>query len=67
MPLPPSYFYHIPKTAGMSSWQLIEWLYPEDKICPGRMWEDIIRVPMEALKGYDAFRGHFLSYLELKD
>ena len=56
--------YHIPKTVGMSTWQLIEWLYPEDKICPGRMWEDIIRVPMDVMNNYDAFRGHFLAYLE---
>lgn len=62
--MPACYFYHIPKTAGMSSWQLIEWLYPENKICPGRMWEDIINVPMDVMRTYDAFRGHFLGYLE---
>ena len=28
------------------------------------MWEDIIHVPMEVMKTYDAFRGHFLAYLE---
>ena len=61
--LPACYFYHIPKTAGMSTWQLLEWLYPEEKICPGRMWEDIIRVPMKVMGTYDAFRGHFLAYL----
>jgi hypothetical protein len=58
------YFYHIPKTAGMSTWQLLEHYYPKEKICPGRMWEDIIAVPMDVLAGYDVFRGHFLAYLE---
>jgi hypothetical protein len=58
------YFYHIPKTAGMSTWQLLEHYYPKEKICPGRMWEDIITVPPEVLAEYDAFRGHFLAYLE---
>ncbi len=58
------YFYHIPKTAGMSAWQLLEWAYPEKNICPGRMWEDIITVPTETLAGYDVYRGHFLAYIE---
>jgi hypothetical protein len=58
------YFYHIPKTAGMSTWQLLEWAYAKEKICPGRMWEDIITLPKEELASYDAYRGHFLAYLE---
>lgn len=58
------YFYHIPKTAGMSTWQLLEHYYPKEKICPGRMWEDIIDVPPDVLAEYDVFRGHFLAYLE---
>jgi len=28
------------------------------------MWEDIINLPMDVLDAYDAFRGHFLAYLE---
>ena len=64
MVLPDCYFYHIPKTAGMTSWQMLEWLYPEEKICPGRMWEDIINVPLPVLQTFEAFRGHFLAYLE---
>jgi hypothetical protein len=59
-----TYFFHIPKTAGMSTWQLLEWAYPPDAICPGRMWEDIISLPPSRLLAYQAFRGHFLSYLE---
>src|SRR6516225_5389223 len=57
------YFYHIPKTAGMSTWQLLEHNYSKEAICPGRMWEDIIELPMEQLAGYMVFRGHFLAYL----
>jgi Sulfotransferase family len=64
MPSAGCYFYHIPKTAGLSTWQLLERSYPKEKICPGRMWEDIITLPMEVLDGYDVFRGHFLAYLE---
>jgi len=59
MPLPVCYFYHISKTAGMSTWQLIEWLYPEDKIRPGRMWEDIIRVPMDVMNPVDRTISHY--------
>ena len=58
------YFCHIPKTAGMSTWQLLEWMYPAESICPGRMWEDIIFVSPEVLTSYRAFRGHFLAWLE---
>jgi hypothetical protein len=61
---PRTYFWHIPKTAGMSTWQLLEWAYPESQICTGRMWEDIIHIPKQELRQYRAFRGHFLSYLE---
>lgn len=48
----------------MTAWQLLEWSYPIEKICPGRMWEDIIGESAETLDGYEAFRGHFLAYLE---
>ena len=58
------YFFHIPKTAGMSTWQLLEWAYPPERICPGRMWEDIINIGVQHLAKYDVFRGHFLAYLE---
>jgi hypothetical protein len=62
--LPDCYFYHIPKTGGMSTWQLLELWYPESQICPGRMWDDIIRFPRRQLAQYHAFRGHFLAFLE---
>lgn len=61
---PRTYFWHIPKTAGMSTWQLLEWAYPASEICTGRMWEDIIHIPLPELRQYRAFRGHFLAYLE---
>ena len=28
------YFFHIPKTAGMSVWRFLEQVFPSDKICP---------------------------------
>jgi len=62
--LPDCYFYHIPKTGGMSTWQLLELWYPEATICPGRMWDDIFQIPAGQLAQYQAFRGHFLAFLE---
>src|ERR1051326_2100747 len=48
----------------MSAWQLFDLWYPGTKICPGRMWDDIIRIPRGQLAQYQAFRGHFLAFLE---
>jgi len=58
------YFYHIPKASGSTTWQLLQWYYPRERICQGRMWEDIITLPKESFAHYHAFRGHFLAYLE---
>ena len=48
----------------MSTWQVLELWYPQASICPGRMWDDIIRIPRGRLAQYRAFRGHFLAFLE---
>lgn len=48
----------------MSTWQLLELWYPPEQICPGRMWDDIIALPAAELAQYQAFRGHFLAFLE---
>lgn len=48
----------------MSTWQLLESTYSEADICPGRMWDDIIGLPLGRLAQYRAFRGHFLAFLE---
>jgi hypothetical protein len=58
------YFYHIPKTAGMSTWQLLEVSFPADEICTARMWDDLVQIPPRQIARYRAFRGHFLAFLE---
>ena len=58
------YFFHIPKTAGMSVWRFLEQLFPAAKVCPWWLWDQLITVPRSDLDQWDVFRGHFLSHLE---
>ncbi|HEX7360783.1 MAG TPA: hypothetical protein VF283_09855 [Bryobacteraceae bacterium] len=58
------YFFHIPKTAGMSVWHFLEQAFPPDEICPWWLWDQLITVPREELGKWRVFRGHFLSHLE---
>ncbi len=59
------YFFHIPKTAGVSTWRFLEHAYPASQICPYWLWDQLIRVSPNELRNWDIFRGHFLSHLEL--
>ncbi len=58
------YFFHIPKTAGMSVWRFLEQAFPRAGICPWWLWDQLIAVPRSELSQWDIFRGHFLSHLE---
>ncbi len=58
------YFFHIPKTAGMSVYRFVEQSFPVEKTCPHWLWEQLIAVPRPDLDRWDVFRGHFLSHLE---
>jgi hypothetical protein len=52
-------FVHIPKTAGMTMSAILEPKFPKDKICPFRLYQDLVRAPREELDKYLLFRGHF--------
>ena len=39
-------------------------MYPESRICPHWLWDQLIKVSPDELRGWDIFRGHFLSHLE---
>ena len=58
------YFFHIPKTAGMSMWRFLEHIFPADRMCPWWLWDQLIGVPGHELNQWDLFRGHFLAHLE---
>ena len=58
------YFFHIPKTSGMSVWRFVEQSFPSHKLCPHWLWEQLIAVPRSELDEWNLFRGHFLSHLE---
>ena len=58
------YFFHIPKTAGVSVWRFLEQSFPADQICPWWLWDQLIDVPRPELDRWQVFRGHFQSHLE---
>jgi hypothetical protein len=57
------YFYHIPKTAGMSVWHFLDQGFPCNDICPWWLWDQLITVARGELSNWKIFRGHFLSHL----
>ena len=52
-------FVHIPKTAGMTVSAILERKFPKDKICPIRLYPDLVALPKEERDKYMLFRGHF--------
>ncbi|HEX4169523.1 MAG TPA: FkbM family methyltransferase [Bryobacteraceae bacterium] len=58
------YFFHIPKTAGVSVWRFLEHAFPSEQICPWWMWDQLITVPVDELSKWKVYRGHFQCHLE---
>jgi FkbM family methyltransferase len=58
------YFFHIPKTAGMSLNGFLDASFPTRETCPFWLWDQLIAVPRSELTQWRVFRGHFLSHLE---
>jgi hypothetical protein len=60
---PPVYFYHIPKTGGMSLRSFLADQYSLDERCPARNWSELARTPRDLLSGYSLVYGHFSANL----
>src|SRR4051794_23501320 len=58
------YFFHIPKTAGMTVWRALDSGYEPELICPYWLWDQLIDAPQAELARYQVFRGHFYGFLE---
>jgi hypothetical protein len=67
------YFFHIPKTAGVSVWRFLEQTFPSHRICPWWLWEQLINVPQGERDQWNLFRGAFpvtsgtISWPEISD
>jgi hypothetical protein len=54
------YFWHIPKTAGMSVWAWLEPHFPRETVYPGHLLPDLLRDAADPdLRSKRLFRGHF--------
>lgn len=56
----PLYFWHIPKTAGMSVWKWLEGHFEPQQVYRPHLLPELLRDAAESrLHGHDLFRGHF--------
>jgi hypothetical protein len=59
------YFFHIPKTAGMSVWRFLEQMFHGDKTARYGGAINLIVVPRHEVAGWDVFRVQFCLTLPL--
>lgn len=63
-PQRPLYFWHIPKTAGVSVYQFLGERFTGEQICPAWLWDHLAVLPRAQAASYSVYRGHFLGYLD---
>ncbi len=63
-PQRPLYFWHIPKTAGTSTYQFLGDRFAAAAICPAGLWDQLVALPPDQAVSYGVYRGHFLGYLD---
>jgi len=51
-------FLHLPKTAGQSVHQFLVDTYGEDNVCPARVNDQLVKIPLDKLECYSVFSGH---------
>jgi hypothetical protein len=60
---PPVYFFHVPKTGGMSLRAFLADQYSDAERCPAENWETFATLTEETLKNFRLFYGHFTANL----
>jgi hypothetical protein len=60
----PVYFWHIPKTAGLSVHRFLEQRFPPEVVCQELLWDGLVGLPVWKAVSYGVYRGHFLGYLD---
>jgi hypothetical protein len=60
---PAVYFYHIPKTGGMSLRGFLADQYPDQDRCPAEGWEELAAYDQSALARFRLFYGHLSANL----
>src|SRR5437868_14985772 len=53
------YFFHLPKTGGISFTSFLESRFPAGQTCPARVFYDLYQLPPESLSRYRLYCGHF--------
>jgi hypothetical protein len=61
---PPVYFYHIPKTGGMSLRSFLADQYPDGDRCPAEDWRALAAYDQPALARFRLFYGHLSANLK---
>jgi hypothetical protein len=56
---PGLYFWHIPKTAGISVWEWLEPHFPADAVFRGHLLPDLLQSAPSEFREKSLFRGHF--------
>ncbi|HEX7926414.1 MAG TPA: hypothetical protein VF678_02415 [bacterium] len=60
----PYFFLHLPKTAGISLWQLLEAQFPPQQVFRGWLHSHLIAQKSRGFGDYRLFRGHFYGQVE---
>jgi hypothetical protein len=61
---PPVYFYHIPKTGGMSLRSFLADQYLDEDLCPAQDWQSLAALDRASLQSFRLFYGHFAVNLK---
>jgi hypothetical protein len=61
---PPVYFYHVPKTGGMSLRSFLADQYLDEDLCSAQDWQSLAALDRASLQSFRLFYGHFAVNLK---